>query len=919
MVDWIEVSHPDSDALCHEVTMFSRLTPWMALCACVLFTLTPAWSQTPASIVAVNPSQTVPLGSMPTLTVVVRDASSAGVAGQTVTFTALTAGLTFLTSSTPVTNASGYASVTVMVPSVAGTHVVNAYVGSIGPATFYLFVGGVGGGTGIPASIIAETPTQTLALGGTATLRVRVLDAGSLPVAYQVVNFTTSAPGATFLTATSQYTDANGYAQAQLVVPSVAGTYLAYAYTGSLSPATFTLYVGTGGVTTGVGMQIYSGNGQLVTPLSPTTLRPLTVIVRDLSGTPVPGVYVYWQVTSGVAGLLQTVSVTDSTGQAWAVANGNTAIAPGVNYEQATIMASSSYGTVSFVLTTLGKLPDGTPIGASPRIVSPTADTPIVGKAGQTLSAAIQVVVYTTTNVAIPNVGLDVTGNLDPNVGPVASCTSRSVLTNASGYAQCDLVFGRTTGEGTLTLNVGGVLSRSLNFSVTPGDPASIVLIQGDAQSGSPGQTLPLELVAEVRDASGNPLQGVAVLWEWGVTDPAGARLLSPSQVTNSAGRVSTRVTLGTRSGELIVRVRAASNTSIMASFTLRAIQPVAGMAKVSGDNQTAIVNQAFAAPLVVEVRNVQMSPLTNVTVTFAVTSGSATLSSTTVVTGSDGRASVNVTAGAAAGAISVSATADSQAVVFSLTSRLPGPVLTASSFLNGASFRPGLVPGSLTAILGSGLAPGIRGCVGPGTVFGPLPTKVADVEVLLGSTLAPIYAVCNVSGQEQVVVQAPWEMAPGFSVMARVTVSGGSTVVERVPVLAALPGIFETSEAGGLRYAVAVGSDGRLITPTQRAKKGEVVYLYVTGLGTVLPLSATNLPGFPGQKAWFTVIAGIASKGVRVVSAEYAVNLLGVYVVAIEIPADAPSGIDVLLALGVVLAEGQAPVFAPDSRIPIQ
>jgi len=892
----------------------------MALCACVLFALSPALAQTPTSIVAQNPTQTIPLGSTATLIVLVRDTFSAGVASQTVTFTAVTSGVVFLTGITQVTDTSGYAYTTVQVPTIPGTHTIYATVGALAPATFTLYVGGVGGGTGTPASIVAEAPTQTLALGGTATLRVRVLDAGSLPLAYQLVNFTTSAVGATFLTAASQYTDGNGYAQAQLVVPSVAGTYQAYAYTGALAPAAFTLYVGTGGVAPGVpaGMQIHSGNGQLVSIMAPTTPKPMTVIVRDQSGAPVPGVWVYWQVTSGVVGLLQTTSVTDGSGLAWTLAAGNTAVVPGVPYEQASILASSSYGSVSFVLTTMGRLLDGTPISAAPQVVSPTTETPIVGKAGQTLGGAIQVVVYTTTGVPVPNVGMDVTGNLDPSVGPVAACSSASVLSNASGLGQCDLVFGRSIGEGVLTLSIGGILTRTLNFTVTPGDPASIVVIQGDGQSGSPGQTLPQELVAEVRDASGNPLQGVGVIWEWGVADTAGARLVNPSQLTNSAGRVAARVTLGTRPGNLIVRVRAAGATAA-ANFNLRAVVPVAGMVKISGDNQTAVISQAFAAPLVVEVRNAQMSPLAGVTVTFAVTSGSATLGAATAVTGGDGRASVTVQAGATAGSIAVTASADSQSVAFSLTARLPGPTLTASSFLNGASFRPGLVPGAVTAIVGPGLAPGLQGCAGPGTVVGPLPTKVANVEVMFGGTLAPIYAVCNVSGQEQVVVQAPWDMAPGFPTMATVRVGAGATVVPSVPVLAALPGIFEATAADGRRYAVAVNPDGSLNSSAKPAKKGGIIRVYATGLGVVLPLASTNQLGFPGQKVWLPVIAGIGGRGVRVVSAEYAVNMIGVYEIAIEIPADAPVGPDVVLALGVVTQEGQAPVYAADSKIAIQ
>ena len=914
--------------------MLTRLTLWTALCACVFSALIPAQAGTTdtparlvsanppqagpaASVTAVYPVQTVSPGGTATLLVRVLDASSLPVPSQLVTFSTTAVGAYFLTSTTQYTNENGYAQAQLVVPAITGLYLAYASVAGLTPASFTLYVTGVG--VGPYGSITALNPTQTIAPGGTATLSVRVLNASGFPAASQLVTFSTTAAGAVFVSSTTQYTDANGYAQAQLTVPTTTGVYLAYASVTGLGSATFTLYVGTGVTPVpATGMQIFSGNGQIVSIMVPTTPRPLTVVIRDANGVPVPGVYVTWIVTSGTATLLQSMSVTDSYGQTGVYAMGTTVSLFGYPYQQATIMASSSYGTVTFVLTSLGQNPDGSPIGVRWQLVKPAEDVPLVGKSGQTLPDAIRVLVYTSTNVPLPNVGLDVLGNLDPNVGPVAYCASPSNLTDGSGTAWCDLVFGKKMGDGTLSVYVGGVPVRTLAFSVKAGDPASATVIQGDGQSGKPGETLSQALVAEFRDAGGSAIPGLAVLWEFGA-EGTGARLTNASPYTDASGRASATITLGPRAGSVVVRVKAASNTAIVATFTVKAVVAVTGLVKISGDNQTATTGQAFSAPLVVEVRDAQALPLANVTVSFSVTSGSATLSSATAVTGSDGRASVSVTAGATAGSITVSATADSQSVAFSLSSRLPGPVLTASSFVNGASFRPGLVPGAITTIVGAGLATGIKGCVGPGTVIGPLPTKVADVEVLFGSALAPIFAVCNVSGQEQVIVQAPFDLAPGFATMVKVSVSGGATVVDSVPVLTALPGIFETTGADGVRSAVVVGSDGRLISPSQRAKKGEVVYVYATGLGTVVPLSATNLPGFPGQKAWFPVIAGIAGKGVRVVSAEYAVNLLGVYVVAIEIPADAPFGADVALVLGVETVPGQTPAYSADSKIAIQ
>jgi len=112
---------------------------------------------------------------------------------------------------------------------------------------------------------------------------------------------------------------------------------------------------------------------------------------------------------------------------------------------------------------------------------------------------------------------------------------------------------------------------------------------------------------------------------------------------------------------------------------------------------------------------------------------------------------------------------------------------------------------------------------------------------------------------------------------------------------------------------------DGTFVTPQNPARRGEQIRIYVTGLGPVLPLASTNQPGVPGQAVYYPVSVGVNNAGVRVVSAEYAVNLLGVYVMAIEIPTDAPMGADVSLVLGVETVPGQTPVYAADSKIAIQ
>ena len=795
---------------------------------------------------------------------------------------------------------------------------INQVNGTQGPLPFapgsLAFAGAAS--TGPVAGVLQYNSAQSVAQGGTSLpLIVRVADAFTRPVYGAPVAFSTTAAGVTILNPNT-VTGLDGFAQTAVNVFGATTATVPVIATIAGGQAYATFYLTVGGVTPGVGtgMQIVSGNGQVVPAAFPTAMKPLVVKVTDQAGAPVPGMGVSWQVSLGVALLSSTSTITDDTGQSYIMVVGSSSniIPP---FAQAIITATSFSGSVNFYLTVLANIA-GSPVQPIVQILNPT-DNRVSGRAGETLPDAIRVGVVTPTGVPVPNVGMEVTGSLDPTVGPVARCSATNILTDSNGFAKCDLVFGRTSGEGTLQLNVGNVRTQTISFEVTPGVPAGMRIVQGDGQSGNPGQRLPVPLVVEVTDLVGNILPGVTVGWEFGA-EGTGARLTDVTTSTDSLGRASATVTLGPRPGDLVVRVRAVSAPGVLATFTLRANVTLGAIVKISGDNQTALTGQAFGSALVVEARDDQGRPVPNQTVTFTVT-GSATLSASSATANAQGRAQITVQAGSTAGAITVTATAGSFSVTFSLTSRLPGPSITAASFLNGASFQQGLVPGGITTIVGAGLATGIQGCIGSGTIAGPLPLRLGGVEVLFGVTAAPIYSVCNVNGQEQVTVQAPFDLAPGGAVYVTVKVGGGQTTVSGVPVVVALPGIFETVAADGTRYGVATRPDGTLVTPSNPARRGELIRFYATSLGPTLPLVQTNQPGVGGQLAYLPVIVGLAGSGVPVVSAEYAQNMIGVFVVAFQIPDNAPTGREVTLSMGVVVAVGQPLAYSNTVKIAIQ
>lgn len=774
--------------------------------------------------------------------------------------------------------------------------------------------------TGSPAQLILYNQSQSINAGETfRPLVVRAVDANGRPLYNVPVTFSTAASGVT-LSATSANTNADGFAMARVDPGTVTGRFTVTVQAGSLS-ASFSLGVGTGGGTGTAALQIKSGNGQVVREFG--IAEPMIVVVRDPAGNPVPNVPITWELVEGAGTLQSFESATDANGEARAQFIG-ASVPPGSSYQQARIRASTGTDSVDFYVTTVLAFLPGQGIPApAPLVVLVRPEQGVFnisGRAGETLTAAIEVRVVVQAGLqfgqALPNVGLTAgTGN-DPLTGVSAACVGGTVLTDENGTAKCDLQLGGVIGTANLLVNVGNIANYNFTLTVTPGLPARVNKLQGDGQIGKPGERLPLALLAEVTDAFGNRLSGIPV--QWAVSPSGAAALSSVVSTTDLRGRTSALVTLGQTPGQVQVTVTAGSAS---ATFTLTIEVTAAQLRKISGDNQTAVINQPFAAPLVVQLLDAQNQPVPNAVVSFSVTSGSATLSAATATTDAQGNAQVSVTAGSGAGAIVVTASfANLPPVTFNLTARLPGPSLSLNSFVNAASGQPGLVPGSIVKIVAPGIAPGVtNNCVIPDARVGALPLTLAGVSIEFqsgsASYFAPIFYVCNLNGEESVAAQVSFELPVG-SAAVTVRAGGGSSTIAGVPVLPFQPGIFETVGSNGLRHGVLMRPNGTFVSQENPARRGEIIYLFATGLGAVTPATATNAAG-QGQSVNAQVIVGVNNAGVRVLRAEYAVNMIGVYVVAFELPADTTPGANRPLALAVV-QDGQL-VFGNGSSIPIQ
>jgi uncharacterized protein (TIGR03437 family) len=675
-------------------------------------------------------------------------------------------------------------------------------------------------------------------------------------------------------------------------------------------------------------VSIVSGQGQVTCAfVCPPSFEPLVVVVRDANGAPMPGQTVTWAVTSGSGTLENGEQVMLKATQS----DGTSSIfffqptLPGTATTIQPVLQSAvtaTVGTSSAVFYETSALTTGTgSILLQPSLVTPVVGSLLTGQAGQELANAVQV------NIGVSNIAVRVEPfDLEaPGVTTIACVASPGqpagvVLSDAAGIATCSLRFGGQTGTGLFRVVAGNTWSWGpINYEVLAGQPCAIRVLSGNNQSGNPGQTLPAPLLASVEDCGGNPLGSVPVVWS--VTQGFGT-LTGTRSSTDTTGRVSTNLTLGSTAGAVNVQVAVApgtptaNNQPVSAIFTANVNVVISALQKLSGDNQDAALGAQFTSPLVVQVNNVQGQPVAGVPVAFAVATGSGAVATATATTDALGRASTTVTAGQTAGSLVVTASAGGFTQQFNLLVRHPGP--SNVSFQNAAGFQANFIaPCGLATIRGTGLAPGIQGVIAP-VFFGPLSYVVANSSVRFGNVFAPIHHVANMSGQESITVQVPCETVPG-TVPVTIRVGGGEATFN-AQVRAAAPGIFETVMEDNVRRAVIVKPDGTFASLANPVRRGEIARMYVTGLGQVTPAVGTNSPGIPDVESVVpnigNIVAGVANAGVRVVSAKYAHGLIGVIEVAFEVPSDVPAG---NLPLAVAVYEGTNLIFGNPSQIPVQ
>lgn len=197
-------------------------------------------------------------------------------------------------------------------------------------------------------------------------------------------------------------------------------------------------------------------------------------------------------------------------------------------------------------------------------------------------------------------------------------------------------------------------------------------------------------------------------------------------------------------------------------------------------------------------------------------------------------------------------------------TFQAPGsaPYIDPTSISNSASsalFTASIAPGELITLYGANLA-------SDSVQDATFPTVLDNVQVKFNGTPAPILSVNECGPYPCVTVMAPYELAGQTVAQIQLFNKGvaSNIVTAWVAILSdgsggTAPGVF-TFPAGGLGYAAAQHTtDFSLITPQNPARPGEVIAVYLTGIGPVNPAIPSGAPGpVPAANAAATITVGI-------------------------------------------------------------
>jgi uncharacterized protein (TIGR03437 family) len=236
-----------------------------------------------------------------------------------------------------------------------------------------------------------------------------------------------------------------------------------------------------------------------------------------------------------------------------------------------------------------------------------------------------------------------------------------------------------------------------------------------------------------------------------------------------------------------------------------------------------------------------------------------------------------------------------------------PGPVFTADGVVSAATFAPGLTPGGLATVFGTGLTSGVDGIIRAAGF--PMPANLHGTMLLVNGVAAPLTAIAGAGVAGQINFQAPLELAGASTAVLQVRNGQMLSAPVTVPVFSFQPGIFTTD---GRRGIAVHATDYSLVAPDNPARRGETIVIYATGLGPVNPPIGTGMAADP-QNLMFAanpVSVVFGTERAAPMFAGLAPGFAGLFQINVTVPDAAPTG-DTALSLQIAGASSPSVLLA--------
>jgi uncharacterized protein (TIGR03437 family) len=171
-------------------------------------------------------------------------------------------------------------------------------------------------------------------------------------------------------------------------------------------------------------------------------------------------------------------------------------------------------------------------------------------------------------------------------------------------------------------------------------------------------------------------------------------------------------------------------------------------------------------------------------------------------------------------------------------------PQIADGGALNAADGRAAFSPGIFMSIYGGGFADAISQAPGA-----PLPATLAGTSVEIVDNGRVVNAPLFFVAPGQINAQMPFDVV-GPDLQLRIRTARGVSDSVNLGLLVSSPKLF-TKTMDGLGEAIAVHADFSWVSAASPARHGEIIILYLTGLGAVsptLPAGAGGGDGSPGN-----------------------------------------------------------------------